>query len=146
MILTLSFLAIFLFALAGAPLFVAILAAALLGFYVTEIPLEVIGIELYRIADTPMLVALPLFTLTGYLLAESKCSERLVAVSQSFIGWLPGGLSIIAFITCAFFTAFTGASGVTIVAIGALLYPALRQVGYSEKFSLGLVTSSGSLG
>jgi tripartite ATP-independent transporter DctM subunit len=146
MILTLSFLAIFLFALAGAPLFVAILAAALFGFYITEIPLEVIGIELYRIADTPMLVALPLFTLTGYLLAESKCSERLVAVSQSLIGWLPGGLSIIAFITCAFFTAFTGASGVTIVAIGALLYPALRQVGYGEKFSLGLVTSSGSLG
>ncbi len=146
LLILLSFLCIFAFALAGAPLFVAILAAAMLGFYITGIPLEIIGIELYRIADTPMLVALPLFTLTGYLLAESKCSERIVAVSQALIGWMPGGLSIIAFLTCAFFTAFTGASGVTIVAIGALLYPALRQVGYSEKFSLGLVTSSGSLG
>ena len=141
-----AFFLVFAFALAGAPLFVAILAAAMLGFYITDIPLEILGVELYRIAETPMLVALPLFTLTGYLLAESKSSERLVAVSQALIGWMPGGLSIIAFVTCAFFTAFTGASGVTIVAIGALLYPALKQVGYTEKFSLGLVTSSGSLG
>src|SRR5690606_19113717 len=73
-------------------------------------------------------------------------SQRLVAISQAMLGWLPGGLSIIAFITCAMFTAFTGASGVTIVAIGALLYPALQQVGYQQRFSLGLITSSGSLG
>lgn len=146
MITALGFLAIIIFAIAGAPIFSAILAAAMLGFYIGEIPLQVIAIELYRIADTPMLVALPLFTLTGYLLAESKTSERLVKVSQALIGWAPGGLSIIAFITCAFFTAFTGASGVTIVAMGALLYPALQQVGYSQRFSLGLITSSGSLG
>ena len=118
----------------------------MLGFYVADIPLQIIAIELYRIADTPMLIALPLFTLTGYLLAESNTSERLVRMSQAIIGWAPGGLSIIAFITCTFFTAFTGASGVTIVAIGALLYPALQQVGYSQRFSLGLITSSGSLG
>ena len=100
----------------------------------------------YRIVDTPMLVALPLFTLAGYLLADSKASHRLVRTAQAAIGWLPGGLGIIALVTCAFFTAFTGASGVTIVAIGALLYPALVKVGFSDKFSLGLVTSSGSLG
>jgi C4-dicarboxylate transporter, DctM subunit len=133
-------------AIAGAPLFVVILAVAMLGFYFAEIPLEAVTIEIYRIADTPLLVALPLFTLVGYILAESRTSQRLVAISQSVFGWLPGGLSIIAFVTCALFTAFTGASGVTIVAVGALLYPALKQVGYGEKFSLGLVTSSGSLG
>ena len=143
---TLSFIAILLLALAGTPVFIAILAAAMLGFYLADIPLEAITVEIYRIADTPMLIALPLFTLTGYILAESKTSERLVRVSQSLIGAAPGGLSVIAFITCAFFTAFTGASGVTIVAIGALLYPALQQVGYNERFSLGLITSSGSLG
>ena len=133
-------------ALSGAPIFVIILGATLLGFYLTDIPLTIIAIELYRITDTPLLVALPLFTLAGYILAESNTSTRLVRVTQSLIGWFPGGLSLIAFVTCALFTAFTGASGVTIVAIGALLYPALQQVGYSEKFSLGLITSSGSLG
>lgn len=142
----LSYLALIMLAIAGAPLFVVILAAAMLGFYVLDIPLQVITIELYRITDTPLMIALPLFTLAGYLLAESRTSQRLVAVSQALIGWLPGSLSIIAFITCALFTAFTGASGVTIVAMGALLYPALQQVGYPSRFSLGLITSSGSLG
>jgi len=125
---------------------VVILAAAMVGFSAADIPLEVIAIEIYRIADTPLLVALPLFTLTGYILAESNTSKRLVNVSQAIIGWAPGSLSIVGFITCALFTAFTGASGVTIVAMGALLYPALQQVGYSQRFSLGLITSSGSLG
>ncbi len=146
MLTLLAFGAIIFLALSGAPIFSAILAASMLGFYIADIPLQVIAIELYRIADTPMLIALPLFTLTGYLLAESNTSQRLVRVSQALIGWAPGGLSFIAFITCTFFTAFTGASGVTIVAIGALLYPALQQVGYSQRFSLGLITSSGSLG
>ncbi len=130
----------------GTPIFVIILAAAMLGFYLSGVDLSVITIELYRITDTPMLIALPFFTLAGYLLAESNSSERLVRVTQALIGWLPSGLAIIALISCALFTAFTGASGVTIVALGALLYPALKQVGYGEKFSLGLVTSSGSLG
>ncbi len=146
MLTLLAFGAIIFLALSGAPIFSAILAVSMLGFYIADIPLQVIAIELYRIADTPMLIALPLFTLTGYLLAESNTSQRLVRVSQALIGWAPGGLSFIAFITCTFFTAFTGASGVTIVAIGALLYPALQQVGYSQRFSLGLITSSGSLG
>ncbi len=146
MLISLSILAIIALAISGAPIFIVILAAAMLGFSVTEIPLEVIAIEIYRIADTPLLVALPLFTLTGYILAESNTSKRLVNVSQALIGWAPGSLSIVGFITCALFTAFTGASGVTIVAMGALLYPALQQVGYSQRFSLGLITSSGSLG
>jgi len=130
----------------GAPLFTIIATSALIGFSGEDIDLSVIAIEIYRIADTPLLVALPLFTLTGYILAESNTSTRLVNVSQSLIGWVPGSLSIVGFITCALFTAFTGASGVTIVAMGALLYPALQQVGYSQRFSLGLITSSGSLG
>ena len=141
-----SFIAILSLAIAGAPIFSVILAGAMTGFFLSDIPLEVIAIEIYRIADTPLLVALPLFTLTGYILAESNTSKRLVNISQALIGWAPGGLSIIGFVTCALFTAFTGASGVTIVAIGALLYPALQQVGYSQRFSLGLITSSGSLG
>lgn len=130
----------------GAPLFAVIAGAAMLGFQSVETPLTVMGIELYRIVDTPILLALPLFTFAGYMLGESRTSVRLVRITQSLIGWMPGGLAIVAFLTCAFFTAFTGASGVTIVALGALLYPALRQAGYQERFSLGLVTTSGSLG
>ncbi|HEY9134821.1 MAG TPA: TRAP transporter large permease subunit [Pseudomonadales bacterium] len=130
----------------GAPLFTIILAGALLGFYRNEVDLSVIAIELYRIASTPILLALPLFTFAGYLLAEGNTSKRLVKLTSAFIGWMPSGLAIVAFFTCAFFTAFTGASGVTIVALGALLYPALKQAGYQEKYSLGLVTTSGSLG
>lgn len=137
---------ILLLALLGAPLFIVILAGAMTGFYHAEIPLTVIAIEIYRLVDTPLLLALPLFTFSGYLLAESQLSTRLVRLTRVFLGWLPGGLAIVAFVTCAFFTAFTGASGVTIVAVGALLFPALVEAGYKERFSLGLVTTSGSLG
>lgn len=139
-------LVIFLLALLGVPLFVIILAASITGFYFTDIPLTVIPIEIWRLVDTPMLLALPLFTFSGYILAESQLSSRLVRVTHVFLGWMPGGLSVVAFVTCAFFTAFTGASGVTIVAVGALLLPALVEGGYKEQFSLGLVTTSGSLG
>lgn len=135
-----------LLALLGAPLFCVIIAASMAGFYFSEIDLSVLAIELYRIADTPLLVALPLFTFTGYILSESNTSQRLVRLTQAFFGWMPGGLAIVAFVVCALFTAFTGASGVTIVAMGALLYPALKHAGYNHKFSLGLVTTSGSLG
>jgi tripartite ATP-independent transporter DctM subunit len=135
-----------LFALLGAPLFSIIIAGAMAGFYSIDIDLSVMAIELYRIADTPILLALPLFTFAGYILSESNTSKRIVRLTQAFLGWMPGGLAIVAFIVCALFTAFTGASGVTIVAMGALLYPALKQAGYKDKFSLGLVTTSGSLG
>ncbi len=134
------------FALMGAPLFTVIIAAAMYGFYLSEIDLSVMAIELYRIADTPILLALPLFTFAGYVLGESNTSQRLVTLTRAFLGWIPGGLAIVAFVVCALFTAFTGASGVTIVAMGALLYPALTQAGYTDRFSLGLVTTSGSLG
>jgi tripartite ATP-independent transporter DctM subunit len=130
----------------GTPLFAVILALAMLGFVISGIDLTVVAAEVYRIADTPLLVALPLFTFAGYLLGNSRAPQRLVNLTQALLGWIPGGLAIVAFVSCAFFTAFTGASGVTIVALGALLYPALRQTGYTESFSLGLVTSSGSLG
>ena len=137
---------IVLMAAIGAPLFSVLLAASMLGFYSADIELAIVAIELYRIVDTPLLVALPLFTFSGYLLSESNSSTRLVNVMQSLFGFLPSGLAIVAFIACAIFTALTGASGVTIVALGALLLPALRQGGFSEKFSTGLVTTSGSLG
>lgn len=133
-------------ALLGAPLFSVILAVAMIGFYFRGIDMSAVAIELYRIANTPVLSALPLFTFTGYVLSESKTSDRLVRLTKAFLGWMPGGMAIVAFAACAFFTAFTGASGVTIVALGALLYPALKQTGYSESFSMGLVTTSGSLG
>lgn len=138
--------ALLLLALVGAPLFSVIMGASMLGFHAREIDLSVVAIELYRIADTPLLMSLPLFAYAGYVLAEARTSNRLVRITSAFIGWMPGGLAIVAFIACAFFTAFTGASGVTIVALGALLYPSLCQAGYDERYSLGLVTSSGSLG
>lgn len=133
-------------ALAGAPLVAVLMGAAMLGFLSADIDLAIVAIEVYRIVDTPLLVALPLFTYAGYVLSESKTSERLVALIQSLFGWLPSGLAVVGFVVCAVFTALTGASGVTIVALGALLLPALRKAGFGERFSMGLVTTSGSLG
>jgi len=139
-------LVLLLLALFGAPLFTVIAASAMLGFYRADIDLSAVLIEFYRIAEMPVLLAIPLFTFAGYLLSESGAPGRLVRLTRALLGWMPGGLAIIALLTCALFTAFTGASGVTIVALGALLYPALVQGGYRESFSLGLVTTSGSLG
>ncbi|MEQ8692723.1 MAG: TRAP transporter large permease subunit [Pseudomonadales bacterium] len=133
-------------AFAGAPLFAVLLGAAMLGFYSSDIELAIIAIELYRLTDTPLLVALPLFTFSGYLLTEANTSTRLVNLVQSIFGFLPSGLAVVGFVACAVFTALTGASGVTIVALGALLLPALRSAGFEEKYSVGLVTTSGSLG
>jgi len=135
-----------LLAILGAPMFSVILAVAMFGFFISGVDLSVIAIEIYRLADTPLLLALPLFTFAGYLMGESQTSRRLVKLTRVLIGWMPGGLAIVSLVACALFTAFTGASGITIVALGALLYPALMQDGYREKFSLGLVTTSGSLG
>ena len=130
----------------GLPLFAVILAVALLGFHLADYDLISVAVEFYRLGDLPGLMAIPLFTLSGYLLGESGAPGRLVRLSNALLGWMPGGLAIVAIVACALFTAFTGASGMTIVAIGALLYPALRAAGYPERYSLGLVTSSGSLG
>lgn len=133
-------------ALLGVPLFAVIAGAAMVGFYYAGVDLSAVAVELYRIANTPILVALPLFTLAGYIVGESRTSERLVRLTRACLGWMPDGLAIVSLVACALFTAFTGASGVTIVALGALLYPALKQDGYPERFSLGLITTSGSLG
>jgi C4-dicarboxylate transporter DctM subunit len=130
----------------GMPLFAVIAAIALLGFQAAGYDLIAVAVEYYRLGDRPGLIAIPLFTLAGYLLGESGTPGRLVRLSMALLGWLPGGLAIVALVACAFFTAFTGASGMTIVAIGAFLYPALVKANYPRDYSLGLVTSSGSLG
>jgi len=135
-----------LLAFLGSPLFAVIGLIAVLAFYAAGIDSSAVIVELYRLASTPTLIAIPLFTFAGYVLAESNTPRRLVALSQALFGWIPGGLAIVALVSCAIFTAFTGASGVTIVALGGLLFPILIKEQYSEKFSLGLVTTSGSLG
>lgn len=137
---------ILLLAILGTPLFVVISALALLSFYGIDIDLSVVIIEMSRLSDTPLLLSLPLFIFAGTLLAESGTPQRLLRLSQVLLGWMPGGLAVVSLMVCAVFTAFTGASGVTIFAIGGLLYPALIEDNYSERFSLGLITSSGSLG
>jgi len=137
---------IVLLALLGSPLFIVIAALALLSFHSAGIDLSVVVIEMSRLADTPLLISLPLFIFAGTLLSESGTPERMLKLSRLLLGWMPGGLAVIALTVCAVFTAFTGASGVTIFALGGLLLPALLKDGYSRPFSLGLITSSGSLG
>lgn len=133
-------------ALFGLPLFLVVAFLALVLFASIEIPGSAVAIEMLRLAGSPLLVALPLFTFAGAVLAESGAPRRLLAVARALVGWMPGGLSLMALLTCALFTAFTGASGVTILAVGGLLYPALISSGYPERFTLGLITTSGSLG
>ena len=125
-------------AVLGAPLFVLILGVALVGFHAADYDLAVVAVEFNRLASMPGLVAIPLFTLAGYVLSESQAPRRLLRVSDALLEWLPGGFAIVALVASALFTAFTGASGVTIVAMGALLYPALKEAGYDERFTLGL--------
>jgi len=138
--------ALFLLAILGAPLFAIIAAGALIGFAGSDIDLMVVPMEIFRVSEIPVLIAIPLFTFAGYLLGESRAPERLVRVTNVVLGWMPGGLAVVALFVCSLFTAFTGASGVTIIAMGALLYPAMAAAGYRDRFSLGLVTTSGSLG
>ena len=133
-------------AVLGAPLFAVIATSAMVGFSKDETDLMQMAIEILGVADMPFLTAIPLFTFAGYILSESNAPRRLVRMTGALLGWMPGGLAVVSLAACAFFTAFTGASGVTIIALGALLYPALLQDGYPERFNLGLVTASGSLG
>jgi C4-dicarboxylate transporter DctM subunit len=142
----LTSLLLLLLAVLGAPLFAVIASSAMLGFRRGDTDLMNMAIEILSVADLPFLAAIPLFTFAGYLLSESNAPQRLVRMTDAVLGWMPGGLAIVCLLTCAFFTAFTGASGVTIIALGAILYPALRHDGYDERFNLGLVTSAGSLG
>ncbi len=99
-----------------------------------------------RFAGSPILVTIPLFTFVGYMMAESRAPDRIVRGAAAFFGWMPGGLAMVCIVASAFFTTLTGGSGVTIVAIGGLLYPALRKQGYPSDYALGLVTVGGSLG
>jgi C4-dicarboxylate transporter DctM subunit len=145
MILLAVLLAVF-FLIVGVPIFVVICGLALYLFFSGGIDLSAIIIEMHRMATTPVLVAIPLFTFAGYLLSESGASRRLIRLSNALLGWLPGGLSIIALISCAVFTALTGATGLTIIALGGILLPAMTRARYPEIFSLGLLTTSGTLG
>jgi C4-dicarboxylate transporter, DctM subunit len=135
-----------LIAFAGAPLFAIISAIGLLAFNAAGIDTAALIAELYRLVDFPALIAIPLFTFAGYVLAESQAPRRLVNLAQSLFGWMPGGFAVVAVFATAVFTAFSGASGVTIIALGGLIFPALLKQGYPEGFSLGLMTTSGSLG
>lgn len=132
--------------LLGGPIFAALGGAAVFLFLSDFVPLAAIPAESYRLAVSPTLAAIPLFTLTGFLLAEGGASERLLSVFRALFGWVPGSTPVVCAVVCAFFTVFTGGSGVTILALGGVLFAALSADGYRERFSLGLLTSSGSLG
>ena len=141
---------IFIFFLAllliGVPIFVVIAGLTLYLLFSSQIDISAIIIEMHRMATTPVLVAIPLFTFAGYLLSASGAPQRLIRLSNAILGWMPGGLSVIALVTCAVFTALTGATGLTIIALGGILLPAMMRGRYSEVFSLGLLTTSGTLG
>jgi C4-dicarboxylate transporter DctM subunit len=132
--------------LLGAPVFVVMAGFALLLFFLAGTPVASVPGETFRLVVSPTLPAIPLLTVAGYILAEGGASQRLVRAAQSLFGWMPGGLAVVAAFVCALFTTFTGASGVTILALGGIIFPALVSEGYPEGFSLGLVTASGSLG
>lgn len=146
------FILLILAALAGAPLFVVIGGLALILIQGSWGEIDVVSNQVYTALTQNNMVAIPLFTLSGFILSESRAGERLVHAFQSFFGWLPGGLIVATVVICAFFTSFTGASGVTILALGGILFAVLADRGsgengkYSEKFTIGLLTASGSIG
>jgi C4-dicarboxylate transporter DctM subunit len=139
-------LVVLLAALLGAPVFVAMGGIALVLFFRDGVPVSAVSAEVYRLIASPTLPAIPLLTGAGFVLAESEAAERLVRFFRALFGWMPGGIAVMVAAVCALFTTFTGGSGVTIIALGGLVYPILRKDGYPEGFSLGLVTASGSLG
>ena len=130
----------------GSPVFAVLGGLAVVLFLRDGVPIAAVPAETYRLAVSPFLAAVPLFTLGGFLLAEGRSSLRLVAVFRALFGWIPGGTAVVCALVCAFFTIFTGGSGVTILALGGLMFPALLAERYPERFSLGLLTASGSLG
>ena len=133
--------------LVGTPLFAIVGGAAVFCFaYVADVSITALVIEMARLANAPGIIAIPLFTFAGYVFAESKAADRLINMSEAVFGWMPGGLCVVVLVACSIFTAMTGASGVTIIAIGGILLPALIKEGYDELFSLGISTSGGSLG
>ena len=141
-----AFLVVVAAAVAGTPLFAILGGTAALLFMRDGVTPATILIETYSLSVSPTLPAIPLFTLAGFLLAEGRASERLLRVFRGYFGWIPGGTAVVCAVLCSFFTVFTGGSGVTILALGGVLFPALVRDGYRERFSLGLLTASGSLG
>jgi len=135
-----------LIALIGAPLFTVLASGALLASVAEDISPDILIIEMNRLASSPNMIALPLFILAGVIMAHGGAPKRLVAFYRANFGFLPGGIAVVTLISCAFFTMFSGASGVTILALGGLLYPILKNEGYPQNFNLGLLTTSGSLG
>ena len=133
-------------ALLGAPIFTVLAGAAVFLYMTIYFEPSQVALYAYDLATEPLLPAIPLFTLTGCILAQGKASERLLRVFRALVGWIPGGTSVVCVFVCAFFTIFSGASGVTILAVGGLLLPALLQDGYRDRFSVGLLTASGSVG
>jgi C4-dicarboxylate transporter, DctM subunit len=142
----LVFVVVFFLMILGTPIFIVISALTFYLFFSSQIDSSAMIIEMHRMVTTPVLVAIPLFTFAGYLLSESGAPRRLIRLSDALLGWLPGGLSIIALIACAIFTTLTGATGLTIIALGGILLPAMLRGRYPERFSLGLLTTSGTLG
>ena len=132
--------------LLGAPVFIVMGALALLLFFKDGTPVAAVSAEVYRLIASPTLPAIPLLTAAGYVLAESHASTRLLRFFRALFGWMPGGLAVMVAAVCAMFTTFTGGSGVTIIALGGLVLPILLKDHYPEDFSVGLVTSAGSLG
>ena len=130
----------------GTPIFIVLGGIGYLLFAHQTLPLEVIPNQAYSMLTGHSIAAIPLFTITGFLLSESKAAERLIKLFKAFFSWIPGGLAVMAILVCAFFTTFTGASGVTIVALGGLLFYILTNGGYGKVFSVGLLTASGSIG
>ena len=130
----------------GAPIFTALGGAALLFFWSEELPISIVAVSQYSLVVEPMVPTIPLFTLAGFILAESKASDRLVNVFQSLVGQYRIGAPLVTVLVCAFFTSFTGGSGVTILALGPLLMPLLLSARLTERSSLGLLTGAGSLG
>src|SRR4051812_5929884 len=130
----------------GAPIFSILGGAAVLLFMSDGVTPATVLIETYSLSVSPTLPAIPLFTLAGFILAEGQASTRLLRVFRAWFGWVPGGTAVVCAVLCTFFTAFTGGSGVTILAVGGVLFPALLKDGYRERFALGLLTASGSLG
>ena len=145
-VITLAVIALLIIALLGAPLFVVLASGGLLASFASDISPDILIIEMNRLASSPNMLAIPLFTFAGVMMAGGGAPRRLVNFYNAAFGWLPGGLAIVTIGACAFFTTFSGASGVTILALGGLLYPILKSEGYGENFSLGLLTTSGSLG
>ncbi|MBK5260357.1 MAG: TRAP transporter large permease subunit [Thermoanaerobaculia bacterium] len=141
-----AFAGVSLIAAAGAPIFAVLGGLSLVAYWATEIPIAAMAVSHYSLVVNPSLPAIPLFTLAGYILAEGGASRRLVRVFDSFAGSARGGPALVTALACAFFTTFTGGSGVTILALGGLLLPILRQARYSERNALGLVTGAGALG